>query len=266
MLAPPAPTVAAPKSYAGVVTSRRSQVITAEFQAPLVKMFAYNGQRVRAGDPIATLDERSLRAQLEGARAQEKAARSDAGAAGAQASALARRMKVEQRLVRSGVSSKQALYTAQADRSSAGAQAAAASNRAAAQRASVVELENMLANATPKAPIDGVAMSVKLKEGQQAEKGMPIARIYDTSDLLFRFAVPKGAERNRLARGTKVELQIEGVKGTVRATIEKIIDEEPPLGFAVVEADIDDTTRPPELEITSQGRAQIAVASAGATR
>jgi hypothetical protein len=82
--------------------------------------------------------------------------------------------------------------------------------------------------------------------------------------------VPK-EHRHLVAPGKRVEIRIEGVARTVWATIERIADEEPPINFAVVEADIDDSKLgPDEIRVTSQGRVRLADASgapgAGAKR
>ncbi|HEY6172900.1 MAG TPA: biotin/lipoyl-binding protein, partial [Kofleriaceae bacterium] len=66
--------------FVGVVTSHRSSMISAQVQAPLVKLNVRSGQLVKAGDLIAQLDETQLRTRLEQATTNEQAARMEAGA------------------------------------------------------------------------------------------------------------------------------------------------------------------------------------------
>ena len=51
----PAATEAAPEipDFPGVVTSRNSKVVPAEFQGRVERVSIFAGQKVRAGDPIA---------------------------------------------------------------------------------------------------------------------------------------------------------------------------------------------------------------------
>ena len=115
-------------------------------------------------------------------------------------------------------------------------------------------------------PLDGVVMMVKVNEGEMAQKGQPLARVFDPKDLMMQFAVPK-EHRQLVAPGKRVELRIEGVERSLWATVERIADQEPPLNFSVVEADIDDTKlNPDEVRLTAKGRVRIADASAGGKR
>ena len=70
-----APAPAAPADYIGVITSRRTQVISAGFRGRIDKLYIQPGQHVKAGDAIAKLDATELLAKLEGAKASAAAAR-----------------------------------------------------------------------------------------------------------------------------------------------------------------------------------------------
>jgi multidrug resistance efflux pump len=138
--------------------------------------------------------------------------------------------------------------------------------RAKSYRAERTRLEGLIARAQATAPIDGVVMMVKVNEGEMAQKGTPLARVFDPKDLIMKFAVPK-EHRHLVAPGKRVEVRIEGVERTLWATVERIADQEPPLNFAVVEADIDDSKlNPDEIRLTAKGRVRIADATAGGKR
>ncbi|MGN6105369.1 MAG: efflux RND transporter periplasmic adaptor subunit, partial [Kofleriaceae bacterium] len=251
MVAAPVEHEAEVADFPAVVTSRRTKVVVAEFQGKVERLDVYAGQRVKAGDPIARLDDTELKLQVEAARFQEQAALNDAGSSGAQAGRARQLLATETRLVRGGVSPRQAIKNARAELAMYGASAAGHKARAQGHRAERERLEGLLARAQLVAPFDGVAMMIKTKEGLLAEKGTPIAQVFDPSDLIVKFSVPRGPVRERLARGQRVELQVEGGRRPIWATIEKIADEAPPLHFAVVEADIDDAKlMPDELRVT----------------
>jgi len=264
----PAATEAAPEipDFPGVVTSRNTKVVAAEFQGRVDRISIFAGQKVRAGDPIAKLDDTELRSQIDAARHNESAARADAGAAGAQAYAAQLSFKRDARLGRKGYLAQSAVDNSRAQSRSLGAQSGAHSSRADSFKAERTRLEGLVGKAQAVAPFDGVVMMVKVKEGEVAQRGTPLARVFDPKDLIMKFAVPK-EHRHLVAPGKRVELRIDGVARPVWATIERIADEAPPINFAVVEADIDDTKlSPDEIRLTAQGRVRIADASAGGKR
>jgi RND family efflux transporter MFP subunit len=245
--------------FAGVVTSHRSSVISAQVQAPLVKLHVRSGQLVKAGDLVAELDETQLRTRLEQATTNEQAARMEAGAAGAQISALRQKMVAEGRLQKLGVSSSMAVHSAQAEYAQASAQTAAASAKALTARAEREQAERDLAKARIYSPLDGTITNIKARVGEVPPVGTPLARVFDGGDLIIRFAVPR-EHSGEIELGKRVELDIEGNQRPVWATVTSISGaQEPPINFTVVEADIDDTKLAPgELAVASVGRVRIA--------
>lgn len=261
----PAPVETKPElpEWSGVVTSRKSEVIPAPFQGRIKTMSVSPNQRVAKGTPIAVFDDTDLKSKIAGLVAQENAARAEAGAAGALASAASKRAKAAARAYHFGAGSRMEISTTAADASSNGAQANAAMKRGGVARAEREVLERQLQNATLTAPLDGIVMMVKAKEGESVQQGAPIARVFDPKDLLIRFAVPKD-QRTLVKLGQRVELSIEGVEQPVWATVERMADEEAPINFTVVEADIDDSKlRPDEVRVASVGRVRIADARGG---
>lgn len=250
---PPAP------EFVGVVTSRNSKVIAADFQGRITQLSIHAGQRVKAGDVVGKLDESDLKDQLAKAQADEKAASDEAGALGSQYGGLARKAAAERRLVKLGVSAPMAAATATAELGQVGGQVAAAKSRANAAHVEVERLQKLLGTAEIKAPLDGIVTMIKAHEGEVLQKGSPLARVFDPSDLIIRFAVPKES-RESIDRGQKVELALEGEKRTIWATVTNISEaQEPPINFAVVEADIDDSKLAPgEIDVATVGRVRIA--------
>lgn len=248
--------------FVGVVTSRVTKVIVSEVDAPVERLAVTLGQRVRTGDTIAKLDDRALKAELEGARFAERALGGEVGAAAIQAKALKQKLKMERLLVSRGASPMNAVRTASAEARSAGASTGAAAGRYAQAKNTRQQVEVMLTKTELKAPVDGVVTMIKIRDGVMATKGMPVARVFDDRDLLIRFAVPR-EHRAKIAQGQRVELAVEGTVGPVWATVNYISDElEPPVNFTIVEADIDDSKlRPDELRVASNGTVRIAEAS-----
>lgn len=245
--------------FTGVVTSRKSSLISTQVQARIEKLAVRSGQVVKAGELIARLDDTELATRLSQARANERAALMEAGSYGAQASALRQSLIAETRLHKRGVSSPFAVTKARAELGSVGSQGAAAMAKAANARAAREQAEKDLARVSIHAPLDGIVTNIKAYEGQVAQLGTPLARVFDPSDLIIRFAVPR-EHRSALKVGQRVELAVEGGQRPVGATVTSISGaQEPPINFTVVEADIDDTKLAPgELTVASVGRVRIA--------
>jgi RND family efflux transporter MFP subunit len=248
-----------PVDFTGVVTSHRSSVIAAQVQAPIEKLNIHPGQLIKAGELVARLSKTELESKLAEAQGSEAAARAEAGAYGAQASALHASMIAENRLQKLGVSSAIAASNARGQYFQVGGQISAALAKAATAKATREQCEKNLAKAEITAPIDGIVTNIKAHEGEVAQIGTPLARVFDPSDLIIRFAVPK-EHRHEIVLGLRVELTVEGNQRPVWATVTNISGaQEPPINFTVVEADIDDTKLAPgELTVASVGRVRIA--------
>ncbi len=255
--APPPEPVEQPE-FIGVVTTRKSELVPMPFQAKVLSVDVKPGQKIRKGDRIAKLDESELRDQIAGAIADEKQGLASAGADGAAASVARQEATRLYRAYKAGAVSKAAYEAKLGEVTISGSRSGVGGQQAKSARARRETLERQLAQSSVTAPFDGIVMSVKAKEGQVAGKGDALTRLFDPSDLLFRFEVPK-EWRKTISEGMRVELKVEGVERPLWATIERIAEQEAPINFAVVDADIDDSKLAPgELTITSAGRVTLA--------
>jgi RND family efflux transporter MFP subunit len=265
----PSPTAAAqprtikepppPTEFTAVVTARKSALISAQVAGPIQKLTVRSGQVVKAGELVVAIDKTELSNKLAQAQFAEQSARAAAGSAGAKASALRQKAVAEARLLKLGVSTPIQAVTSQDDYAATGAEAAAASSKAAEATAQREMTEKELAKTDVVAPMDGIVTNIKVHEGQVASAGMPLARVFDPSDLIIRFAVPR-EHRGELRLGQRVELDVDGNARPVWAFVTTISQaQEPPINFTVVEADIDDAKLAPgELTVASVGRVRIA--------
>jgi RND family efflux transporter MFP subunit len=249
---------AARPEFAGVVTSRKSSVIAAQVAARVEKLAVRPGQLIKAGELVAKLDDTEVKSRLEAARSEERSAEMTAGSYGAQASALHKKMVAETHLQRLGVSAPMAVSNARAEYASVGAQGGAAAAKALAARANREQAEKDLARTIIVAPMDGIITNIKAHVGDVAPIGTQLARVFDPSQLIIRFAVPK-EHRAAIALGQRVELAVDGGR-PIGATITNISGaQEPPINFTVVEADIDDSKIPrTDITVASAGRVRIA--------
>jgi len=98
-----------------------------------------------------------------------------------------------------------------------------------------------------------VVSLVKAQVGEVVAPGAAIARVFDPANLTIRFQVPR-ARRREVSTGTIVELTVAGVDRPLRARVTSVSsDLEPPLDFAVAEADIVDAGAARDVQIGTLG-------------
>jgi len=239
------PIAPAARTFVGVITTKQSKVVVAQFEGRLDALLVQAGQAVRAGEPIARLDSTQLAQQADVVRGQAAAARSAAAQAGIDLAEAKRLLALESRLLEGDASTAEAVRSARANVSRAGAARSQAYAAYTSVAAELSRLEDLLANATLAAPIDGVVSMIRLKEGELAVPGTPVARIFDPSDRWVRFAMPADSRDPDIRIGTQVEVSVAVAQDrptVLAATVVGVSSVlEPPLQLTVVEADLDDT-------------------------
>ena len=81
---------------------------------------------------------------------------------------------------------------------------------------------------------------VKAQAGQVVAPGVTVAHVFDPEHLMIRFQVTRD-RRHEVAGGTLVELSVAGADQPLQARVTSVSsDLEPPLDFAVAEADVVD--------------------------
>jgi RND family efflux transporter MFP subunit len=247
--------------FVGVVSSRESKVISADFEGKVMKLNIRNGQRVKAGDIVAELDTTALKNQLAQAKGTYEAAKGQRARAGAAYSNAARRAKLEERLVRSGAAAPQSVNNIRTESSQYGADGAAAGGEMARAAAQIKEYEGLLAKANVPAPIDGVVSIVKAREGQNISKAEQIARVFNPNQLVVRFAVAKKF-LPLVKTGAAVQLVTTEGGHVIPATVRVQDDSaDPTIDFTVFEAVIDPTFRTDEIRVGDNGHVRIAGAA-----
>jgi macrolide-specific efflux system membrane fusion protein len=254
-VAPRAAPVAAP--LIGVVAARASEIVAARVDGRIVRVIAKSGERVHAGDPIAELDPTLLVERLRAATAAVDAARAEVAGARAEVTEARRRVALEGRMFAAGATAKESVRIARASLARAVAsfdRAAAARREASASRAAI---ESQLSYTRLAAPIDGVVSLVKAQAGEIVAPGAAIARVFDPMNLMIRFQVPRD-RRREVSAGTAVELTVAGADRPLGARVTSVSsDLEPPLDFAVAEADIVDAGAARDVQIGTLGDVRV---------
>jgi RND family efflux transporter MFP subunit len=190
------PAAATREAYPGLVVARRESALGFERGGRLETVIADIGDRVEAGDVLARLDTRALRAQIAAADAQT--AEADAQVA------LARDTQARQAtLLERGHISQQRF-----DETATQTLAAAARRDAAAAAADALRVELDLAVMT--APFDGVVTARLADEGAIAAPGQPLFTLVEAEALEIRVGLPAEAAA-LLSPGEAYPFEIEGL-------------------------------------------------------
>lgn len=181
--------------YPGLVTARRESALGFETGGRIAAISADIGDRVEAGEELASLDTRSLEARL-------AAARADAVAASAQADLAETTLGRQRTLLERGHIAQQRLDEAASSARAARAQAEAA--RAGAEALAVeIDLSRI------QAPFAGVVTARHYDEGAVAAPGEPVLTLVETGALELRVGVP-AREAGGLEPGRRYDVELEG--------------------------------------------------------
>jgi membrane fusion protein, multidrug efflux system len=168
----------------GQATANRDVQVAAEESGIIRQLFVEKGAVVRAGQPIARIDDAVLRAQLERAQAQARLA---------EETWERQRRLWEDEQIGSEINYLNARYTAQT------------------ARASADELRARLGRTTIRAPIAGVLDARLVEVGSMVMQGTAVARIVDASSVKISGGVPERYAAD-IDRGAEMRLAFEGMQ------------------------------------------------------
>ncbi|MEX0912837.1 MAG: efflux RND transporter periplasmic adaptor subunit [Gemmatimonadota bacterium] len=171
----------------GRVEANRDVTVSAEESGTIRELLVQKGAQVRAGQPIARIDDSVLRPQAEQAAAEASLAR--------ETWERQRRLWEEDR-VGSEISYLQARY--RAETAEAGARA----------------LRERLERTVVRSPIDGVLNDRFVEVGTLVTPGTAIARVLDTETVKVSGGVPE-RYAGEVQAGAEVEVSLDGLRGTV---------------------------------------------------
>lgn len=182
-------------SLEGHLEPLRQATVSAQLGANVLSLLVKAGDRVRAGQAIARIDDRDAQAGL---------LRGDAGLAQAEAEARNARLAAERarELRAQGFVSQAALDTADTQFRAA---------QAGVQQAQAARSQAVLARgfAAVTAPFDGVVLATHLEAGDLASPGRAIATLYAPGGLRATAQVPL-SQADAARRATRIEIELPG--------------------------------------------------------
>ncbi len=193
--------------WPGTVRSRTEVRPAAKLMARVLEVRVRAGDAVRAGDVLAVLDDRDVKARAEQARSALHAEEAQA----AQARAEHDRVKG---LFEREAATRRDLEAAEARARSAAAQAAQAGE-------ALREAEVALGEAQVRAPAEGVVAEKLVEAGDTAVPGRALFVLHDPSRLRLEALVPETCAA-KLSVGMKVRVRMDVPPAEVEASVEEI--------------------------------------------
>jgi HlyD family secretion protein len=210
-------------STAGEVMPERKATVRAELSARVIAVKHQRGDRVEAGETVASLDAADLDARLRQAQATREAQRAQVAQAEARAETANRTADIAKKLAARGVQAPQSAEDAatqarEADAAVRAARAAVAQSEAALQVAKVARAHGALV-----APFDGLLSEVFVDPGEQAQAGSPVFEIIDDARLHVEATVDE-ADIARVKVGQAATLRLDALPNQPIAGIVSKLD------------------------------------------
>ncbi len=197
-------------------------------------IYVHVGERVSAGEPLASLDTRTLSLAAQQAVADARAAQAQASAAsvdrystkiGVDRAALSR----ARNLFRAGVVAQKEIQAADAQLAAdeADARAAAADRRAAVAQAQSAQVKAQLAGtdlsrATLHSPIDGIVTAITRRPGESVDPSTPVISIGTAAQAQATLQVPS-SDAARIEAGDPAVVTVTGTNQTANARVSAVV-------------------------------------------
>jgi len=235
----PAPPDAKPKrDFLGVFVAREATEVAALGPGRIASIEVRIGDRVRAGQTVASLDTRAQELELNVARLQADEASAELEVAGSLTATAIDNDTRQRNLGESGLATGAEQAAASAARRVAELRAASARATLLRQRATVSRLVRSRDEMLVRAPFDGVVVARYLDPGANVTPDRPILRLVRSGEMIVRFALPE-ERANQVHIGTPVRAVAPGTGGDVTAIVRRLSSEvDVAARWFVVEADV----------------------------
>jgi RND family efflux transporter MFP subunit len=228
------------RDFIGVFMAREATEVAALLPGRLSSVRFRIGDRVHAGEVVATLDTRAQDLDLAIARAQAAEGRAEVDVANAQALTAKDQHARTDRLGAAGLASGADQTAAEGARRTADLRAVSARTTLSRQQATVARLTRDRDEALVRAPFDGFVVARYVDPGANVTPDRAILRIVRSGVMMVRFALPE-ERAGRIKLGTIVRAIAPGSGARVDAVVRRISPEvDAATRWFVVEADIDD--------------------------
>lgn len=232
--------------YVGVLAPRESTEVVAPFTTKVAEVFVKLGDSVKRGQPLARLDDRPLREQLNVEAATLKEAEAEAAQMYVASKAAKASFDREKRALVENVVSKGEVKNSEFDARKADMGAAKASASVEEQRAKIAALKAKLIDTSLIAPLDGKVALLYVNLGDRVDEGHPVIRVISSDELYVPFAIPAD-QIGTVVVGDEVDVVIEQQNVTTTGVVRHVAPALDPVAQMIL-ADADLTAPPAKLE------------------
>lgn len=200
----------------GTVHARESSVVSAQVMGRIQQVLVREGDRVRAGQTLAVLDDATLHAQVEQAHAGVMTAQNAQAAAQSNAALAASTLERYRQLQAQKSVSPQEMDEVSRRAEAAAANLDAVRSQVDAARAQESGARSMMSYTRLVAPFAGVVTARMVDPGTMAAPGVPLLQIDQASGLQLQVSVDESAIAS-IHKGLKLKLEVnrEAIFGTV---------------------------------------------------
>jgi RND family efflux transporter MFP subunit len=216
----------------GTVRSATVSPLAAKVMGNVTRVLVSEGQHVRAGELLAEIDDREMRAKTAQATAGASGVEQAIAAARANAEVMATTYKRFAALRERGSVSPQEFDEITAKNRAAQAQLEQALAQRTQARAGVTEAETFLSYSQVRSPIDGMVTARMIDPGAQAAPGMPLLTVEDDAHYRVETTVDE-ALAARVHAGDAVA--VDGVPARVSSIVPAV---DPATRSAIVKIDL----------------------------
>jgi RND family efflux transporter MFP subunit len=232
--------------YIGVLAPKQSTEVVAPFTTKVAEVFVKLGDAVQQGQPLARLDDRPLREQLDIETATLKEAQAEAAQAYVASRAAKASLDREKRALVENVVSKGEEKNAEFDSRKADMGAAKAGASVEEQKAKIAALKAKLTDTSLVAPLDGKVALLYVNLGDRVDEGHPVIRVISSDELFVKFAIPAD-QVGTITVGDEVDVVIEQQGVTIGGVVRHVAPELDPVAQMIL-ADAELTSPPSKLE------------------
>jgi len=193
----------------GYVVPQVVSKVGAKVPGRVAKVNVKEGDTIKAGQVIATLEDSDQRSAIAAAVSRVGVAHAYAQTARANLADIDQQVKREQSLVASGAAGRATLEDLQARQKSLDEQVKAADSEARASQSDVDSLQTTLGDRTILSPIDGTIVAKPVEVGEMVvPAGNPVAEVADFKSLLVETDVPE-ARLQLVKKGGPAEIVLD---------------------------------------------------------
>jgi RND family efflux transporter MFP subunit len=226
------------RGFVGVITAAELMDVAPRFEGVISDVKVRAGDKVKAGEVVATMDPAPLQDELRTANAALATAEASRRQAEVEVEDARHKLEVEKASVAAGTSPQQNLVNAQLALKRAQAAVSSASSEVAAERARSRTASDRLADTALRAKFDGTVADRYHDAGSTIGAGTAILRIVGEGDLRLRFAVEPD-RAGALKVDDDVQATIDTVDEPVPATVRQVSPTlDPASGMVIVEAEL----------------------------